>query len=83
MEFEQLPGGSYKLVLSRRNLLTLLAKLDEPYSHRTLYKMMDGPGSYFIVTAEEDSDHYIGRSAGPMSPLTEATLKEYQRVKEQ
>lgn len=83
MELEILPGGSIKVVLSRRNLLTLLVKLDEPDSHRTLYKLMDGPGSYFIVTAEEDSDHYINHSAGPMSPLTEATLKEYQRVKEQ
>lgn len=83
MEFEQLNGGSVKLVLSRRNLLTLLAKLDEPESHRTLYKMLSDIGVYCIVQAEDDAEHYGSRKPGPMSPLTEATLKQYQKVKEQ
>ena len=81
MELEILPGGSIKVVLSRRNLLTLLAKLDEPDSHRTLYKLVNS--GYFIVQAENDAEHYGTRKPGPMSPLTEATLKEYQKVKEQ
>jgi hypothetical protein len=72
------------LVLSRRNLLTLLAKLDgaPSWSQRTIL----APAAYgrFVLTAEEDEEHYnnperllvtgeVGR-AGRMHPETEAEL---------
>jgi hypothetical protein len=57
------------LFLSRRNLRTLLIKLDQEGSKRTIYK--DG----FFVTAEEDVDHYVDRLPGKMSKETEDHLK--------
>lgn len=52
------------LELSRRNLVALLAKLDDPASVRTL--MSPGaPGEpVIVVTAVEDAVHYAGRPAG-------------------
>jgi hypothetical protein len=56
--------------LSRRNLLTLLAKLDIPGSHCTLIKP-DGT----VVVAESDEVHYANRpQPGPMSEETEARV---------
>ncbi len=56
--------------LSRRNLLTLLAKLDIPGSHCTLIKP-DGT----VVVAEPDEVHYANRPMpGPMSEETEARV---------
>jgi hypothetical protein len=56
--------------LSRRNLLTLLAKLDIPGSHCTLIKP-DGT----VVVAEPDEVHYANRChPGPMSDETEARV---------
>lgn len=59
--------------LSERNLLSLLTKLYEEDSARTLVS----PNNDFVVTAEHDADHYDGRLAppGPMHPRTEAVLK--------
>jgi hypothetical protein len=56
------------VTLSRRNLLSLLAKLEEPGSHRTIIKP-DG----VMVIAESDELHYGNRffPPGPMSPSTE------------
>lgn len=58
------------IVLSRRNLQVLLAKLDghPADSACTIYK--DG----FYVKAEEDADHYGDRLPGEMHPETEARL---------
>ncbi len=57
------------ITLSRRNLLALLTKLDDPSSLKTLYKPFD---DYFIVIKAEDDDvHYINRTPGEMSPRTE------------
>ena len=56
--------------LSRRNLLTLLAKLDIPGSHCTLIKP-DGT----VVVAEPDEVHYANRPRpGQMSEETEARV---------
>lgn len=46
--------------LTRRNLLALLAKLDDPRSQRTL---VDGCGGVAVV-AVEDADHYADRAPG-------------------
>ena len=46
--------------LTRRNLVTLLAKLDDPESVRTLMK--DG----WSVMAVEDEEHYFDRPHGPV-----------------
>lgn len=48
--------------LSRRNLKTLLTKLDTPGSSATLVS----PGNLFAVRAVEDEEHYSDRPAGPM-----------------
>lgn len=52
------------LELSRRNINTLLAKLNDPFSAR----MLGSPGRYdepsIMVKAVEDSEHYSDRPAG-------------------
>lgn len=48
--------------LTRRNLETLLAKLDDPHSSRTL---ADGDGNVF-VRAVENEEHYKDRPYGLM-----------------
>lgn len=56
--------GQPVLELTRRNLETLLAKLDDPLSARTLTKSAeDGPG-WIQVTAVEDAAHYSDRAPG-------------------
>lgn len=68
MRFE--PKGAFgvpTITLSRRNLLTLLAKLDgyPPESKCSIAR--EG----IVVKAEEDHIHYAKRPAGQMHPLTE------------
>lgn len=60
-----------RITLSRRNLLTLLHKLDVPDSRRTIFK--DG----IFVAAEEDSVHYGDVRPGRMSADTEAYIREH------
>lgn len=62
------------IVLSRRNLMTLLAKLDgfPSASACTIARGSDAPGVY--VRAEEDDIHYRYRAAGVMHPDTEEKL---------
>lgn len=48
------------LELSRRNLETLLAKLDDPRSSRTLID----PDNKIAVTAVENDEHYADRAPG-------------------
>ena len=67
------------VALSRRNLLTLLAKLDghPPQSACAIAQAgIDGPA--LLVTAEDNEKHYGSRAAppGPMHAETEAWLKE-------
>jgi hypothetical protein len=57
------PGFPARLELSRRNLLALLAKLDDPLSQRTLGKESDS-GDLICVVAVEDDEHYSDRSPG-------------------
>jgi hypothetical protein len=65
-----------KVRLSRRNLMTLLAKLDEPGSARTIYQHanLEADLPLIEVTSEEDGRHYQGREPGVVSDRTEATL---------
>lgn len=60
-----------RITLSRRNLLTLLHKLDVPDSRRSIHK--DG----MIVTSEEDNVHYGDATPGRMSADTEAYIREH------
>lgn len=57
--------------LSRRNLETLLAKLDNPDSHKTIIKRDDRhpkyPSNPSIIIAVEDEDYYSDREAGPVA----------------
>lgn len=69
------------LVLSRRNLLALLHKLDMPGSKRTIVKCLPVQGKTTLVEirAEEDQGHYeeLGHTPGKMHPLTEKYIKEH------
>lgn len=70
-------GRTY-VTLSRRNLLTLLAKLDLEGSACTIMgDKMECEGELLMVTAEEDFEHYGDRRPGPMSEETEFTLAEH------
>ena len=66
------------VVLSRRNLLSLLHKLELPGSARTLSGGDAVEPWELIVTAEDDKQHYrsLGRDPGVMHPYTEAFLRE-------
>lgn len=55
-------GVLIKVELTRRNLETLLEKLDDPLSTRTLLK--SGSGKVLTVTAVENDDHYSDRAPG-------------------
>lgn len=62
------------LVLSRRNLRTLLAKLDGAPTGSACAILGGDEAPGFIVKAEEDEVHYAERPAGLMHPDTEAAL---------
>ena len=68
-------GGHPVVVLSRRNLLSLLAKLDghPPMSTCTLIGGDEAPD--IRVRAQEDDIHYAKRPAGPMHPDTEERIR--------
>lgn len=60
MKFIAKERGLPVLELTRRNLTTLLDKLDDPRSARSL---VDGEGQ-IMVTAVEDEEHYSNRAPG-------------------
>ena len=66
--------------LSRRNLLSLLAKLDghPPNSACSIMAPNDMPG--WTVHAVEDAEHYADRPAGQMIAETERMLPYDQRM---
>lgn len=68
--------GEYNVVLSRRNLRSLLAKLDGDPGHSACQITRETDLGLVIVTAEEDDVHYQGRTPGPMHPDTEGVLRE-------
>lgn len=71
MRFEIHDGHPY-IILSRRNLLALLVKLDQPVSACTIE--MDG----VYIKSEHDSEHYGDRGFPPgrMTQETERRIKE-------
>ncbi len=76
--YEQDGRGPIVLVdLSRRNLLSLLEKLDgsPADSACTIQRRMDDD-TFLQVRAEEDDAHYGGRRPGAMHPETEAAIRE-------
>lgn len=64
------------LTLSRRNLKTLLLKLDEPDSQRTLVRHQGDGKPSLVIHAEDDEAHYTNRDvpAGEMHPREEVRL---------
>lgn len=64
------------IVLSRRNLLTLLAKLDEHPKGSLKQIVKVGHNEYITVKAEEDESHYSDRQPGRMHPETEAAIQQ-------
>jgi hypothetical protein len=61
MKFIENSGGvRHRLELSRRNLETLLAKLDDGLSERVLI----APGGLIEVSGVEDDEHYSDRDPG-------------------
>jgi len=75
MRWDETELGRPRIVLSRRNLLTLLAKLDgHPPDSACTIGGHDG-GRDYEVKAETDEVHYSGRPApGPMIEATEEYL---------
>lgn len=68
------PSGA--IILSRRNLLALLHKLDMEGSAKIICKRMEDD-SLLVVRAEDDEQHYGDGAAGPMHPETEKFIKEH------
>lgn len=56
-------NGDLNLKLSRRNLLTLIKCLDMRVSKPSIHR--DTGGSFVIVTAEEDEEHYASEDRQP------------------
>lgn len=64
-----------RVILSKRNLLSLLDKLSWEQSARTIVREQED-GTLLVVTAETDEEHYTDRSPGIMHPRTEAALRQ-------
>jgi len=69
-------GDNIHVELTRRNLTTLLMKLDLPdgVSERTI-TITDEHEQTLYVTAVHDDEHYAERPAGEMHPREEAALR--------
>jgi hypothetical protein len=66
-----------EITLSRRNLRTMLQKLDMAGSARTIYSDGWGPDGTWrlILCSEDDDEHYRDRKPpGPMHPQTEREM---------
>jgi hypothetical protein len=76
MRLDSIDGNRIRVTLSRRNLRSLLAKLDgcPPASARTIE--IESDIGWLSVSAEEDELHYgiRGFGPGPMHSDTEASL---------
>lgn len=76
MKVKVLEGGAgVVVILSKRNLLSLLHKVDLPMTdtHRTLVKETDE--GVVVVQSEPDADHYGTTIPGRMVESTEAFIK--------
>jgi len=57
-------AGHLFVELTRRNLQTLLDKLDDPASARMIYKTAEESDRQVFITAVEDAEHYGDRPPG-------------------
>lgn len=73
-------GAVMMVTLSKRNLLTLLSKVDNPNSARTIYKV--NGGVYVGVKAEPDDVHYGEQKPGKMDDAAEGFITAYNKIKE-
>src|ERR1019366_2640292 len=74
--------GEIEVTLSRRNLLSLLHKLDWENSKRTIQKR--GPGGMLLtVVAEDDKEHYGDGEAGTMHDETERFIEKHAETQRQ
>lgn len=60
-----------RIILSRRNLLSLLHKLEMRDSARTIVKYDEDSNEPVTITVANDSDYYTDRPPGQMHPETE------------
>lgn len=78
MRLDLVTPAQIRIALSRRNLLTLLAKLDghPPFSACTISFPGAKEEPALVVTAEPGDLHYGRRAAppGPMHPETEVSI---------
>jgi hypothetical protein len=82
MRLDRVTRTEVMVTLSRRNLLTLLAKLDGHPSNSACTIVLPGvEGPELLVRAEENEAHYQSRGAPPgsMHPDTESRLWEGRR----
>jgi hypothetical protein len=65
------------VVLSERNIKTLLTKLSMEGSARTIFKLPqeDTAGYLLIVSSQKDEEHYGDVTPGVMHPQTEKDIK--------
>ena len=77
MRFETSDFGYVTVTLSRRNLLTLLSKLDQRDSRRMITRRCED-GTQLYVRVEPDEEHYTEREPGPMSPESETFIATYE-----
>jgi hypothetical protein len=80
----EIDGFITRVTLSRRNLKTLLAKLDGfPKDSACEIAKTDDGVYYLMVHAEEDEAHYGSRGygPGPMHPKTEGKIKKRKSTK--
>lgn len=71
-------GQHGEIILSERNLLALLHKLQMEGSARTIYKQLP-TGEMLAVRAEKDQDHYGSSPHGRMHPDTEEFIEKHQK----
>jgi len=70
----EVAGRQVYVTLSRRNLMTLLTKLEHPESARTIYRDFPDIGCTLVLKAEPDDIHYRNRTPGPMADWTEREI---------
>jgi len=79
MRIDRISSAGVYVTLSRRNLMSLLAKLDgHPVASEceiARLETLNGTTMWLSVKVEEDDVHYNGRTAGPMHPDTEAAIR--------
>ncbi len=71
-------NGVVTVWLSERNLLTLLASLQEAEWRPTLTRQVES-GLRLVVIPQADNEHYQGRRPGPMPQQIEQAIQSYQR----